>query len=281
VAVTEKAGKNFSVRVGRVADKPTGPVLTVGEEYVDEVVASVIEEVLLYKDVVRWDNRRLWKEEPYAAAKDFDISEWLAEDEVGTREPALRQVKAGERFGVDRSKEKEGYFLADKGGVIYKVPCEMLEINPKIPPLGSGVTLLCYELGMYAAAIAGLFPNFVETAIAETGKLDNSRYWVMRSGGTVDLATAFGPGKLDSLPLQRGDIVLFYGNDETLTSEHTAVATGDAQGVYSLWEPQDDYLYPRLTTVQDLFKLRINKSDDPPFTCVRTGTPGWHLKPGS
>ena len=292
VAVTGKEGKSFSVRVGRVQDKPAGPERTVGQEYVDEAVASVIEDVLLYKMAVCWSDRRAWREGPYAAIKEFEISEWVAEGEAGppeagppepgSPEPARRLVKAGERFGgMDHSKESEGYFLADKDGVIYKVPCGMLEINPKIPRLSSGITFLCYEFGMYAAALAGLFPNFVEVAISEPGKLDRSSYWVMRTGGAVDTATKFGPGKLDSLPLQRGDIVLFYGSDETLTSEHTAVATGDAQGVYSLWEAQDDYVHPRLTTVQDLFKVRINKSDDVPFTCVRIGTPGWHLKPGS
>src|SRR5215469_14160778 len=47
VAVTGKTGKNFSVQVGRVRDKPAGPVLTVGQEYVDEAVGAVIEQVPL------------------------------------------------------------------------------------------------------------------------------------------------------------------------------------------------------------------------------------------
>lgn len=277
VAVTGKEGNNFSVRQGRVQDKPDGPLLTVGEECVDEAVASVIENSLLYKKGVCWNNQRAWWDEPYAAIKDFVMSEWL-EDDAESREPARRQVKAGERFGgMDLSKKGEGYFLAAKYGSTYQVPCDMLEISPKIPQLSSGVTLLCYELGMYAAALAGLLPNFVEIAISEPGKLDKSRYWIMRSGGAVDIGTPFGSGKLDGLRLQRGDIVLFYGNDVTLTSEHTAVATGDSQGVYSIWEAQDDYVHVRLTTIQDLFKVRIN--DEPAFTCVRIGTPGWHLKP--
>ena len=276
VVVTGKQGNDFSAQEGRLQDKPDGPLLTIGEECVDEAVASVIEDSLLYNKDVCWNSRRAWWNEPYAAVKDFVMSEWLEEGPT-PREPAQRQVKTGERFGgMDHSKKGEGYFLAGKYESIYKVPCDMLDIIPKIPPLSSGVTLLCYELGMYAAALAGLLPDFVQIAISAPEKFDKSSYWIMRSGGTTDMATSYGPTKLDSLRLQRGDIVLFYNNDETHTSEHTAVATGDGQGVYSIWEPQDDYVNARLTTIQDLFKVMINF--EPAFTCVRIGTPGWHSK---
>jgi hypothetical protein len=266
VAVTAAAdGGGFQVRVGRVRDAPaeTDVTGTVTLAQVDEAVSAVLESSLVGKPNISWvPGSGKWKQLRYVAGQDFT----LIEEEEG-QPPKHVMVYQGERFNASPAEDRYGI---TKNGVTGTVAGEMLRLDASIPPCTGSVELLCYELGMYAAALTGLCPDFVRLAMGSRGDLEPGQYWVQASGGTVPEATVRRE-VLGDLTLRRGDFVLFYDDESAVRSVHMAMATGDAQRIYSLWDAQASF--PVVTSIQELFALDMPDQ----LVCVRAATPGWHL----
>jgi hypothetical protein len=155
-------------------------------------------------------------------------------------------VEAGDEIQAQPSPRKPGWYLVSKPNTPgeAEVPGAMLEMDLALPPSTSQVELMCYELAPYAAALARLRPGFVAAANSRSGSsAGGSEYWA------ETLGTDFGTEKVlwTDLParrLQRGDLVAFYASgvrEGEDTSTHVAVATGDGQDVYSLWNRPQHY----------------------------------------
>jgi hypothetical protein len=157
-----------------------------------------------------------------------------------------RAVSAGERVAAGPVPGRTGYFLVSKQAVTGELASGMLRRDPSLPPASSQVQLMCYEFGPYAAALAGLCPGFFEAAVTRTGA-GAGEYWIHTLGGTLG-STKITPGELSGVQIQRGDFVVFY--DDRDTSIHAAVATGDAQDVYSLWNRPEEF--PVRVSIQSL-----------------------------
>jgi hypothetical protein len=265
VAVTGATEGGFSVRVGRVQDPPGEPAVTgsVTRAQVDEALGAVIEERLLGNENISWDNDGSWKKLRYVATQDF----MLTEQENG-EPPKHAMCYQGERLNASLD---NGTYYVRKNGVLGSVGADQLSFDASIPPSTSNVSLICYEFGMYAAALAGLCPNFARLPATRAG--DAGGYWVRAAGGT--LSEKAGPKTIAGLTLQRGDFVLFYRDRGADSSEHTAYATGDAQGLYSLWGTQG--LHPVVTDISVLCSLC--RPGDTGKVYVRIATPGWHRSP--
>jgi hypothetical protein len=166
---------------------------------------------------------------------------------------ATISVVAGDEIQCQPSPRTSGAYLISKPDTpgSAEVPGSMVEMDLTLPPHTGEVELLCYELAPYAAALARLRPGFVAAANSRSASsAGGSEYWA----GT--LGTAFGTRKilrtdLSALRLQRGDVVAFYAKgikkDED-TSTHMAVAAGDRQDVYSLWN-RPRYYPVRVSTI--------------------------------
>jgi hypothetical protein len=179
-------------------------------------------------------------------------------------------VAVGDEIQWQPSPRTPGAYLVAKPGSPgqAEVPGTMVEVDLTLPPPTGQVRLMCYELAPYAAALARLRPGFVTAANSRSGSsAGGSEYWAEMLG------TAFRPGKIEltdlpALLLQRGDLVAFYA--EGGTSTHMVVATGDRQGVYSLWDRPR--LYPVRVSLADLWESETNM----PTIYLKTATPGWH-----
>jgi hypothetical protein len=124
----------------------------------------------------------------------------------------------------------------------------------------------------YAADLAGLGPGFVRSANQLTcfGSDDsNVAYWA-QSIGAVFSSGQILSSQFATASLQRGDLVQFYSSQHGYM--HTAVATGDGDSVYSLWE------YPEIctsrSTLTAMWAYAVSNDMLPAY--VRTATPAWH-----
>ena len=188
---------------------------------------------------------------------------------------ATTPVAAGDEIQCQPSPRTPGAYLVSKPDTpgSAEVPGTMAEMDLTLPPHTGPVELMCYELAPYAAALARLRPGFVAAANSRSASsAGGSEYWA----GT--LGTAFGTRKilrtdLSTLRLQRGDLVAFYAKgikkDED-TSTHMAVATGDRQDAYSLWN-RPRY-YPVRVSLAGLWDSETNM----PTIYLKTATPAWH-----
>jgi hypothetical protein len=175
-----------------------------------------------------------------------------------------RAVSKGEPVAAEPA-QRDGYYLVTKQGVTDEVAAAMLSPNTHLPLAGEPVELLCYEFGPYAAALAGLFPGFLAAGRASfTGGA--SEYWLGKLGGSLS-DTEIVLDKLSSTRPERGDFVVFYNGD---TSIHMAVATGDGQEIYSLWDRPKSY--PVRVSIQDLWESEKTM----PVSHVKIGKPRWH-----
>jgi hypothetical protein len=184
-------------------------------------------------------------------------------------------VEAGDEIQAQPSPRKSGSYLVSKPNTPgeAEVPGDMLEMDLALPPSTSQVELMCYELAPYAAALARLRPGFVAAANSRSGSsAGGSEYWAKTLG------TDFGTEKvlwtdLPALRLQRGDLVAFYASgvrEGEDTSTHMAVATGDGQDVYSLWNrPQH---YPVRVGLAELWAGETTI----PTIYLKTAVPAWH-----
>jgi hypothetical protein len=177
-----------------------------------------------------------------------------------------RAVSAGERVAAGPVPGRTGYFLVSKQAVTGEVASGMLRRDTSLPPASSQVQLMCYEFGPYAAALAGLCPGFFEAAVTRTGA-GAGEYWIHTLGGTLG-STKITPGELPGVQIQRGDFVVFY--DDRDTSIHAAVATGDAQDVYSLWNRPEEF--PVRVSIQSL----CEPDDYWPVAYVKIAKLHWH-----
>lgn len=137
-----------------------------------------------------------------------------------------------------------------------------------LPSCTGQLGLMCYELAPYAAALAGLRPNFVAAANARSlgaGSGTTLEYWTGTLGVTYAEQQTARSG-VSGLRLQRGDLVIFHASYPT----HVMVATGDNQDVYSLWNRPANY-----PVRVDLGRLWDSEKTQP-TRFVQTATPAWH-----
>jgi hypothetical protein len=231
---------------------------------VDEPVCARIERELLGNLNLRWgDSQASWRGLG-RANQNLELSE---------EEGPPVSVTAGEVVTLLPSGSPETYAVrkADQLGLI---PIASITVVDTLPLPTAQLQLMCYELAPYAAERVGLGQGFMRTANHATcfgkgGAGTTLEYWAQSIG-----AQLHGPeivrSQLSTAGLQRGDLVHFYIGD---TPQHTAVATGDGEWVYSLWHMPVNYTVR--VTLSDLWEDGLKKMVLN-LTHIRAATPAWH-----
>lgn len=259
----DKDKEEFAVEVRAGETTARG---TVRPDQVDEVLGAVIERDLLDRERITWDNSPSWKAAAYIAAKGFELAESESESDQRAK------IAPGTRVWARPLPSRPGYYEVSHGTAYGEVTADTLVPAPDILSPTAKLELLCFELGPYAAALAGLCPRFVDLALTPN-TTDGTRYWAQALGATMRDGT-FKPGEVPSVRVERGDLVLFYNLNDT--GIHTAIATGDAQMVYSLWNRPADNRHPLRASIKDL----CDSEDDLwKVTHVRIAVPPWHASP--
>ena len=179
-------------------------------------------------------------------------------------------VRAGDQIKVQPSRQ-EGMWSVTCSGVTGEVSKGKVREDRGVPSPDSRIVMLCYEFVPYAAAVGGLLEGFITAAAS--GKA-SFKYWLQALRADPD-EKQITRGQLGQTSFQRGDLIIFYAAGDVPI--HLAVATGDKQNVYSLWNtPQQ---YPVNVAIERLWPA----GDDPSMAvggmvtkCLRTATPGWH-----
>jgi hypothetical protein len=231
---------------------------------IDEPVCASIERELLGNLNLRWgESQGTWRGLG-RANQDLELSE-----EDG---PPV-SVTAGELVKLGQSGSQETYAVS-KADQLGLVPLASVTEVDTLPLPTTPLQLMCYELALYAADRIGLGPGFMRTANqitcfgmgAAASTLD---YWA-RSAGAQFSSPQIVLSQLSTTGFQRGDLVHFCVGD---TPQHTAVATGDGEWVYSLWNLPVDY--PVRVTASKLWK-DAQKEMVLNLTHIRAATPSWH-----
>jgi hypothetical protein len=178
-------------------------------------------------------------------------------------------VSIGDEIQCTPSPSIPGGYLVSKLGESgdAEVQGTAVEMDFTLPPCTAPLELMCFEFAPYAAALAGLRPNFVAAARGRPSGTGGSEYWAGTLGATFGTRQILRDD-LATLALQRGDLVAFFAEGDVST--HMAVATGDRQDVYSLWNrPQ---YYPVRAGLADLW----DSEKAMPTVYAKTATPAWH-----
>ena len=184
--------------------------------------------------------------------------------------PKSVTIRADDQIKVQPSPQEDMWSVT-YSGVTGEVSKGKVREDRGVPSPVSRIVMLCYEFVPYAAAVGGLLEGFITAAASGRASF---KYWLQ--------ALRADPGEkqitrdqLDQTSFQRGDLIIFYAAGDVPI--HLAVATGDKQNVYSLWNTPCDY--PVNVPIE-----RIWPRGDDPSTAVggmvpkylRTATPGWH-----
>jgi hypothetical protein len=185
----------------------------------------------------------------------------------------LVTIHADEQITVQPSQQQDMWSVT-RSGVTSEVSKSKIRADRGIPSPDSNIVMLCYQFAPYAAAIGGLLTDFITTATSGKASFND---WLKALGADPG-QKQITRDQLGQTSFQRGDLIIFCaaGNEYI----HLAVATGDKQNVYSLWNTPRDY--PINVPIEGLWP----KDDDAstavggmPTEYLRTATPAWH-KPG-
>jgi hypothetical protein len=262
VRVSGKDSGTFTISAWPLSRDLTG---TAPASAVDEPVCASIERGLLGNLNLRWGQDQ-------AGWRGFGRANQVLElREDSDSEPVT--VAQDEVVTISRS-GSTGTYAVTKAGQFGFVPVGSISPVLTRPPLTSALQLMCFEMPPFAADLSGLGPGFMRTAnqvtCFGTGPAASTLDYWAGAQGAVFSSPQIVSGQFATVQLQRGDLVQFYSSQHGYM--HTAVATGDGQDVYSLWNMPVDY--PVRVTLSTLYNLAERNHMTPVY--VRTATPDWH-----
>jgi hypothetical protein len=228
---------------------------------VDEPLCAAIERHLLGRQSLRWgQDQRSWRGLG-RANQDFTLGE-------GSERVA---VTTGDIVSVSEGRST-GTCGVSKDGQADLVPAGHVTLILDRPDPTGALQLMCYEMPPYAASLADLYPDFMRTANQATcfglGDAESVLAYWARAIGALLSGPQITPAQFATTGLQRGDLVQFWSDQHGYM--HTAVATGDGQDIYSLWNTPADYV------VRVSLSALCAGAAETETRYVRTAMPAWH-----